>query len=250
MSQSRREVLRRQQEAQAKSKRLNRIVAAAAIVIGLVLVAVFAVVLAQSWGKGTSTAAGAPPNATASANGIVVNPGKGSDTTPTVELFLDYQCPVCKQFETLHGATLKSLADSGQIKLVYRTMTFLDNNLRNDASLRAAVGAACSDNVGSYSAYHDAVFARQPATEGDGYATELLRTTIPTGIGLTGEKLTTFQQCYDTRATKAFVEGTNEAAARDGVSATPTMRVNGKTLDNKTLFTATAEGLTKLLLAG
>ena len=42
MTQSRREALRRQQEAQARAKRLQRIILVAAIVLGLVVIGVVA----------------------------------------------------------------------------------------------------------------------------------------------------------------------------------------------------------------
>ena len=250
MSQSRREVLRRQQEAQAKAKRLNRIVAMAAIVVGVVLVGIFGVILAQTWGSGGTSTAATPPNATSNANGIIVNPGKGTDSSPTVELFVDYQCPVCKQFDLRHGPMIRELADSGQIKLIYRTMNFLDNNLRNDSSTRAAVAAACTDSAGVYSAYHDAIFANQPAVEGDGYPTDLLRVTLPATVGLSGDKLTSFQQCYDTRSTLSFVKGTNEAAARDGITGTPALRINGKAIEFAAFFNIPSDQLKALILAG
>ena len=230
-SQSRREQLRQAQLAKAKSQRFNRIVGIGAVILGVVVVAVFAVVLFQQMGINQTTSSTVPPNATEAKDGIVVNPGKAVDGAPVVGLYMDYQCPVCKQFDTLYGGALKALAESGEIDLQYRTMTFLDNNLSNDSSIRAGIGAACADVQGSYSDYHDEVFANQPAVEGDGYEQTLLRDTIPATIGLTGEKLAGFQQCVDDKATQAFVKGTNEAAFAAGVNGTPTLMVNGKVID-------------------
>lgn len=229
-SQSRREQLRQAQLAKAKSQRLNRIIGIGAAVLAVVVVAVFAAVFIQQAGMDQAASSTVPPNATEAKDGIVVNPGKAVDGAPVVGLYMDYQCPVCKQFDTLYGPALTSLAESGEINLQYRTMTFLDNNLSNDSSIRAGIGAACADVQGAYSDYHDEVFANQPAVEGDGYEQSLLRDTIPATIGLTGEKLTGFQQCVDDKATKAFVDGTNEAAFAAGVNGTPTLMVNGKIL--------------------
>ena len=222
MTQSRREALRRQQEAQARAKRLQRIILVAAIVLGLVVIGVV----------GT----------------IVVNPGTFKDGVPKVEVFLDYQCPVCKQFETQFGTTLDDMATKGEIQLIYRTMTFLDNKLRNDSSLKAGIAAACADNAGAYSAYHNAIFAGQPTNEGTGYTTQQLRVDFAGTAGITGDKLTGFQQCYDSRTTQSFVEGTNEKAAADGVNSTPTIMVNGTKLDNNTIFTQGADAFRQTVL--
>lgn len=246
MSQSRREVLRRQQEAQARQKRLNRIVAVGAGIVALVLVAVFGVIAFQQWGGSGSSSV--PPNATAARDGIVVNPGKAKAGAPTVQIYLDYQCPWCKTLEDAQGKTFEELANAGDITLVYSTKTFLDPGLRNDASYRAAVAAACADRAGVYSAYHDAVFANQPTVEGQGYSTEQLRSTFAQTAGLNGDALTSFQQCYDTRAYSDFVKSVEELSAKAGVNTTPTVKVNGKTLDNNQLISATPEQLKTLLL--
>ncbi|HEX5334232.1 MAG TPA: thioredoxin domain-containing protein [Propionicimonas sp.] len=247
MSQSNREQLRRNQAAQAQQKRLTRIIGVGAAVLVVVLVGVFVAVLFQNQSRPDTTAAGTPPNATASKDGIVVNPGKATAGAPVVELFFDYQCPVCKQFEGIYGASLKSLAASGAIELHYRNMTFLDNNLNNDASLRAGIGAACSDFAGKYSAYHDEIYANQPANEGDGYTDEMLSATIPATVGITGADLTTFQACYKDKTTKAFVQGMNDSASKSGVNATPSFHVNGKDLSLQTIAGVQPDGLGDLI---
>lgn len=247
MSQSNREQLRRNQAAQAKQKRLNRIIGVGSAILVVVLVGVFIAVLIQNQSHTATTSSATPPNATAAKDAIVVNPGKAAAGAPVVELFFDYQCPVCKQFEGAYGASLTSLADSGDIELRYRNMTFLDNNLNNDASLRAGIGAACSDFSGKYPAYHEQIYANQPANEGDGYSDEVLRVTIPGAVGITGDALTSFQSCYDSQTTKAFVNGTNEAASKSGVNATPSVRVNGKDLSLQTIAGVQPDGLGDLI---
>ena len=57
MTQSRREALRRQQEAQARAKRLQRIILVAAIVLGLVVIGVVGTIVVSQLNKG-GTAAG------------------------------------------------------------------------------------------------------------------------------------------------------------------------------------------------
>jgi len=80
------------------------------------------------------------------------------------------------------------------------------------------------------------LYDNQPATEGAGYSPTLLRATIPAQLGLTGDKLQGFQQCYDSQATRTFVQGTNDAAGRAGITATPAYWYDGKDI-TKTLTT-------------
>jgi len=235
MTQNNRERLRKAQAAAAKQQRLTRIIGVGAAVLVLVVIGVFVGVLVQNQGKVAASSSITPPNATADGKAVVQNPGKAKDGAPVVELFFDYQCPVCKQFETGYGEAITSLAASGDIQLNYRTMTFLDNNLNNDASVRAGVAATCADTVGKYSEFHNEIYANQPETEGAGYSDTVLRDTIPAAVGITGADLTTFQSCFDKQATKAFVTNSNDLGTQDMLSvnkqvSTPTVHVNGKDL--------------------
>lgn len=253
MTQSRREALRRQQESQQRAKRLQRIIIVGAVVLAVVVAGVFTTIFISQLNRpsavpGAGGSAGVPVNATEDRSGIILNKGKFAQGVPKVEVFLDYQCPVCKQFETMFGPTLDDMASKGEIQLIYRTMTFLDSNLRNDSSSRAGIAAACADNAGAFAAYHGALFAGQPTNEGTGYTTQQLRVDFPATAGITGDKLAPFQQCYDNRATADFVQGTNEAASKAGVNSTPTIMVNGTKLDNNTMFQQSAEAFRQTVL--
>lgn len=256
MTENNRQRLRNAQLAAAKQKRLNRIIAVGAGVIGAVLIAVIAIVMVQNMNQNAEIAASqvTPPNATEDGKSIVVNPGKAEAGAPVVELFFDYQCPVCKQLETALGATLEDLADTGKIELRYRTMSFLDANLKNDSSVQAGIAATCGAVVGKYAETHDAIFAIQPATEGDGYPTTELRDSIPATVGLTGADLTNFQTCFDDGDTKAFVEKSNELGMQDMISvnskvATPTIFVNGNNLPLNELAAGGTGGVLDAILA-
>ena len=231
---SQREQLRRQREAELlAAQRSNR------VRIGLAIVGAVVAVSLIVWGVysfkdkiGATNAV--PPHANGDKSGIIANPGVAKPGAPLFVIYQDYQCPACKEYHTIFGTKIRDAADAGKIQLEYRTMTFLDTNLKNDASTRAAVAAACADNAGVYQGYYDALYDNQPATEGQGFSAELLRTTIPAQLGLTGDKLAGFQKCYDTQATLQFVNGTNDAAGRAGITGTPVYQYQGKDI-TKTL---------------
>lgn len=230
---SRREELRAQREAELRAAQRRK-----RTTIGLSIVAVVVAIGLVVWGiysvKDKIGATNAvPPHANGDKSGIVVNPGKAQQGAPLLVVYQDYQCPICKEYEVAFGTKINEAAAAGTIQLEYRTMTFLDTNLQNDASLRAAVAAACADNAGVYEAYHDAIYNNQPSKEGVGYSDTLLRDTIPAQLGLTGDKLAGFQKCYDTQATLQFVNGVNDAAGRAGITGTPTYMYNGKDITSQ-----------------
>lgn len=231
-NQSRREALRAQQLAQAEAARRKRVMTVVAIVTAVVVLVggggLLIYLNRDSISPSGGTAAMAPPNANADQSGIIVNPGKAKPGAPVVVVYQDYQCPWCKTFDLALGPKLLAKAEAGEITLEYHTMTFLDSNLRNDASTRAGIAAACSDVVGAYAAYHDVIYANQPQSEGIGYSDQNLRNAFAAQAGITGDKLVQFQRCYDSKATAAFVKGTNEKAGRAGVTGTPTYFLNGK----------------------
>lgn len=227
---SRRERLRAAQEAQRRRRRA-RMIAAIGVGVGAVLAIAAMVWLSLGNPSGQPTA-NRPPNATAGGDGIVVNPGKAKPGAPVVGLYLDYLCSHCVQFEEKYGFTLNQLANDGDIQLVNHTKVFLDKGDNAGLSHRAAVAAACADIAGVYKNFHQSIFA---AAFNGQYTDELFRVALPQQTGITGTALTDFQSCYDGRATLGFVQGVEEASAKAGVTGTPTMLVNGKTIDLATL---------------
>lgn len=190
-----------------------------------------------------------PPNANKDKSGIVVNPGKATSGAPVVSLFQDYQCPACKAMEDQFGSKLEEMANAGKIQLEYHTMTFLDDNLGNDASVRSAQAAACADTVGAYAKYHDTVYANQPTQEGQGYTNDQLLKDFPKAAGITGDKLTSFTACYDKKNMANWVTTVDDTASKSNIKATPTLRVNGKDFELKNGFASLDEFEKQLLAA-
>ena len=230
----------------------NRAVIGAVVAV-LVIVGVVVAILLGSGGKATpgstSTASSAlPAGATGPGGGIVVNPGKARAGAPTLDLYEDFQCPICGQLEKLFGAQIRSMAAAGDMKLVTHTMSFLDDNLKNDSSLRAASAAACAADAGRFGPYHDAVFAGQPAKEGQGYTDAQLQT-FATQAGITGSALATWQQCVKSGQHTAYAQSVQTQSEKDGVFGTPTLKLNGTVLDLQKLtpdyLTAQVKAATK-----
>jgi protein-disulfide isomerase len=228
--------------AAAPRKGANRAVIGAVVAV-LVIVGVVVAILLGSGGATTPGGAAAPASsalpagATGPGGGIVVNPGKARAGAPTLDLYEDFQCPICGQLEKLFGAQIRSMAAAGDMKLVTHTMSFLDDNLKNDSSLRAASAAACAADAGRFGPYHDAVYAGQPAKEGQGYTDAQLQT-FATQAGITGSALTTWKQCVKSGQHTAYAQAVQTQSEKDGVFGTPTLKLNGTVLDLQKLSPA------------
>ena len=250
---SRRAALRAQQEAQESAKKRRRIIGVIAGVV-IIAVVVIAVVLGLNHKSDDVPTTGqiTPPSATK--DGVyTLNPDKVKGGAPTVTVFQDYQCPACKGAEDVLGKPLNELSAEGKIKLEYHTLTFLDRNLRDDASTRAAMAAAAADVVGKFQAYHDVVYRHQPQEEGAGYTGEQLRKEFASEAGITGSNLTKFQRIYDNKQAEQFVKNGNDKGLQElqkfGTAGTPAFLVNGKSWEGWQDFTQSAPTADKLLQA-
>ncbi|MGY1602442.1 DsbA family protein [Geodermatophilus sp. SYSU D00815] len=207
--------------AQRRRRLLGGLVAAA-----LVAVAVVVTVVVQ--GHRTATAADAPVPAHTTDDGTAVAVGS-ADAPVTVDVYEDFQCPVCKTFEEESGATLASLVADGTVRLRYHGMAFLDTSANDDYSTRALNAAAVVlDAAGpdAFRAFHDLLFADQPAEGGPGLTDEQL-VEHAAEAGASGAEV---ERAIGDLAYGDWVQRVTDAASRDGVTGTPTVLVDGEQL--------------------
>ena len=81
-----------------------------------------------------------------------------------VVLYIDFICPVCKNFETQYNETLTSLRNEGKITVEYRPLGFLDSRSTTNYSSRAANAAACvvNESPEKYADFVNVLFEKQP----------------------------------------------------------------------------------------
>ncbi len=213
------------------------------VIIGAVLAAVLivgVVIAILIGGNGSGSASPVAPAGVVGGEGggIVANAATAKGNAPTLDIYEDFQCPACGELEKRMGAELTRLATAGEIKLVLHTLSFLDNNLKNDSSARAANAAACAADAGKVMEYHSAVFAGMPEQEGVGY-TDAQLTEFATTAGITGAALPTWQTCTSSGRHDQYVTDVQARAEKDKVNSTPTVKLNGQDI-TKTLSTADA----------
>jgi protein-disulfide isomerase len=211
--------------AAAERRRRTRVGGVTAAVV--VLVAVVVAVVVQTGRTTTSAEAAVPANTVDDGTTVVVG---SADAPVTVDVYEDFQCPVCRTFEEAAGPTLAQLVGDGTVQVHYHGMAFLDTSANDDYSTRALpAAAAVVDTAGpdSFQAFHDLLFAHQPAEGGDGLTDDRL-VELAAQAGATGDAVE--QQIRDLTYGD-WVETVTDRASRDGVTGTPTVLVDGEPLE-------------------
>jgi protein-disulfide isomerase len=164
----------------------------------------------------------APAGATADGNGIALGTGP-----VTIDVYEDFICPFCGQFEKSTGATLDQLVTDNKVKVIYHPVAYLDRNSSTAYSTRSSAASGCAANGGKFRQYAEALFNRQPAEGSAGLSDDEL-INIGTGVGLDGG---TFGSCVRAGTFKPWTAHVTDAASRANINSTPTVQVNGKGVD-------------------
>ncbi|MFI6425744.1 DsbA family protein [Promicromonospora sp. NPDC050880] len=103
--------------------------------------------------------------------------GTENEGAKTLDVYVDYMCPVCGQFESLNGASITEMREAGDVTLIVHPISILDRTSQGtEYSTRAAASAAwVADRAPEqFNAYHEALFANQPEEQTPGLTDEQL----------------------------------------------------------------------------
>jgi len=172
------------------------------------------------------------------ANGVVY----GKKAAATVDVYEDFQCPNCLNFEKAVGKQLDADVQANKAQVRFHPIAILDSSSNNNYSTRAANAALCASDISvdMFVKYHNFLYGTykgqqvQPPEGGGGRSNATLES-YASDIGITGGNLTTFDSCVQTQKHKALVETMTERASQHGINATPTILVNGKALSTHDL---------------
>jgi protein-disulfide isomerase len=172
-----------------------------------------------------STGGATPPQVTAD-GGFVV----GNAAAPvTVQVVEDFQCPVCKQFETTSGDLLDQYAAGSDVKVEYRGIAFLDRSSTTGYSTRALNTSACVMGQGTdvWKEFHRQMYLQQPAEGSAGLPnSELIAIAAAAGADEAA-----VSSCVNDATYEDWTKSTTTRAFDNGVSGTPTLFVNGTKVD-------------------
>ena len=193
-----------------------------AVVVGVVLIMLVPTLLS----KQTNTSAKVPASVSADRGyGIVFN--ENLKSVPVIDIYEDFQCPICAQFEKLQGDYIESLITAKKATVVYHTLSFL-----GPESVNAANAAACSADQGKFLQYHRALYANQPQENTGVWSTDVLGV-LGQAAGIMSKK---FTSCVNDMAYQGWVNNIAAAGAKANVNSTPTVFINGKEIDRKTEY--------------
>ncbi|MCU1583309.1 MAG: hypothetical protein JWO01_2697 [Microbacteriaceae bacterium] len=170
------------------------------------------------------------PVATSNADGIA-----------KVVSYIDWACPVCKQFEETYSTQILDLVAQGRATLEIHPVSILDRNFQNSRyASRAANAAACVANYdpSQFLAVQKEFYDNQPA-EG---STGLTNSQIKALIVKAGVRDPKVASCVDNESFKSWVTATTNRAIADPSLVnpssqgfgTPTVLIDGKIWDNST----------------
>jgi protein-disulfide isomerase len=143
----------------------------------------------------------------------------------TIDLYEDFMCPICHQFETQDGATIKQWVSANKVTVRYHPVAILDSSSNGtNYSTRAAGAAAAAAEGGKFIEYHDVLYANQPAEGSDGLDNAKL-ISLGESVGLTTPA---FRDAVNNKTYDKWADSVTETFARRGYTGTPTVLVNGK----------------------
>jgi protein-disulfide isomerase len=194
------------------------------IVIGMVVFVVAVGVIFSFTSNTSNNSTAIPSNASkADGYGIVFN----GDLTgkPVVDLWEDFQCPVCARFESTDGAYMQQLILSKKARVVFHLLSFI-----GPESILAANAGACAADQGKFLQFHSYLYAHQ-GTENTGTWSNASLILAGAAIGITN---TQFATCINTGKYNGWVTNISKDGVTKNINQTPTLLLNGKEISRGT----------------
>jgi len=226
-----REQLAEERKAQATADKRKQTITNTIIVVVVVAVVVGIFVAVQASRTSGPDSAALPATVTEQGGGMPFGAGP-----VTVDVWEDFQCPACKQFEATNAETLKQQAQANEITLVIHPLSFLDQKLGNDSSVLAANAFGCSAASGDPSLdFHEKIYAEQPAENPGTPAWD--NATLIQWANDSGVSGSDFEACVNDGTYNDWVAQVASSGLDASINQTPTVFINGSKVDEKTLAT-------------
>ncbi|CAB4337167.1 unannotated protein [freshwater metagenome] len=172
------------------------------------------------------------PAVASSENGYAISFNTELTGVPVVDIYEDFQCPVCLEFESVNMKYIESLITEKKATVHYHILSFL-----GDESVRAANASACAADEGKFMQFHNGLYANQPQAENSGEWSDERLIAIGATAGIASDA---FEKCVKNKGYEGWVSKSAEAAAKANINSTPTVFVNGKEIDRQTQYMSAA----------
>jgi protein-disulfide isomerase len=165
----------------------------------------------------------------------VPNQRNDDDSVIRIQMYVDYFCPICGQFEEANGDQLTTWLESGAANVEIFPMAILDRASQGTKyATRAANAAACvaDSSPDQYYDFHNILFANQPEEGTEGLSDdELIAFTEEAGVS----NPSAIAKCIDDQKFKSWVADARTRAQNgpifdsnvEKIAGTPTVIVNG-----------------------
>ena len=168
----------------------------------------------------------------------------------TVEVYEDFLCPFCGQFEAQSRDVLKEYAESGDAQVQYKVISILDGASSTDYSTRAANAmAVVLDEAGPdvAVAFHDLLFENQPEEGSAGLSDDEL---VDLAVEAGGSEATV-REPIESLSFEQWVKNATDESSKDGIAGTPSILVDGEKVEGGTIaeVAATMEDVIDAALA-
>ena len=184
-------------------------------------------------GDGSAITAVKTGNVAGGAEPVVTDLADYPDTV-NIDIYVDYQCPFCAQFETANADQLKQWVTAGDATLEIHPIAFLDSASQgNKYSTRAANAAACVANYepDKFFDVNTTFFANQPAEQSSGLTDDEIKANVKAA----GVDSAEVNSCIDDQtfadwtkaATNRVTSGTIPNSDTPAFTGTPMVIVNG-----------------------
>ncbi|MBB5789682.1 DsbA family protein [Jiangella mangrovi] len=218
-----RERIKAMREEQARQeKRRERLMKYGVAIAIVAAVAIIAVAVAAS--RGGDDGPISVPDAAGTGNGLQIDgDGQGvltgtADAPVTIDYWMDFLCPHCRDFEGANGSAIQALVDSGEANIVYHPLDYTGGVY----SRRANNAFACASQEGMGTEFKDAAFAAQ----GTQWSTSSL-VDLGEQVGIGGD----YEGCVRDDEFEDWAAAVPNTARDHQVEGTPTVFVNGELLD-------------------
>ncbi|MEU9084925.1 thioredoxin domain-containing protein [Streptomyces sp. NPDC048357] len=226
---SARERLQEERQRQKTRDKRRRTLIVASAVVGVLGLATVVGVIAANTGKSGGSKAGpvVAPSGASGKDALAIQTGK-PEAKSTLTVWEDFRCPACKSFEDNYRDTIHELEAKGLLKVDYHLVTLIDGNMGGSGSLKGANAAACAQDAGKFTEYHDVLFQNQPQEVDDAYGKNAKLLELAGKVN--GLDTPEFRSCVEDGTHNSWVGKSQEAFIAGKFRGTPTVLLDGKNI--------------------
>ena len=155
------------------------------------------------------------------------NIGK-ADAPVTMEVYEDYQCPVCAKYSLdVEPVLVSQYVAAGTLRIQHNDLGILGKPRvppAENESIIPARGAFCANEQGKYWDYAHWIYNNQDGENAGGFRRERV-VAIAEAAGV---EPVAFNACLDGAAAAAAVDAANAKSSELGINSTPTIYIGGK----------------------